>query len=125
MWHKLELLGASILAVFAPVKTVALVSMVLIMADFMTGLLVAKKKRRKITSAGFRRTLTKAFVYEIAILMGFLSERYLLGGDIPVVKLISSFIGLVELKSILENLDILHGQKIFKTLVKNLGSKNK
>ena len=46
----------STVAVFAPIKAVILVTGILIFADLFTGIMAARKKGEKITSAGLRRT---------------------------------------------------------------------
>ena len=114
----------STLAVFAPIKAVLLVTGVLIFADLITGIMAAKKKGQKITSAGLRRTVTKLAIYNTAIMIGFLVETYMLGGFIPISKIASGLIGVVESASLYENLNVLHGDDIFKALIKQLGSIN-
>jgi hypothetical protein len=114
----------STLAVFAPIKAVLLVTGVLIFADLITGILVARKKGQPITSAGLRRTVTKIAIYNTAIMVGFLAETYMLEGFIPVSKIASGLIGVVEMASLYENLNVLHGSNIFKSLIQRLGSVN-
>lgn len=120
----LETLLLSILAVFAPIKGVIITAMVLILADLITGILAARKKGESITSAGLRRTVTKVAVYLAAICLGFLVEKYMLSDLLPVSKIVSALIGAVEAKSIFENLDVLNGSSIFKSLIEKLGSIN-
>jgi|ERR1019366_1430402 hypothetical protein len=114
----------SLAAVFAPVEHVMIVTLAMIAMDLITGLLAARKQAIPISSSGLRRTITKMFVYEIVIAMGFLVETYMTGAAIPVVKIITSFIGLTELKSCMENLDIINGSSILKTIIEKLGSQN-
>lgn len=114
----------SCVAVFAPIKAVILVTGLLIFADLITGILAARKKGQKITSAGLRRTVTKIFIYNAAIMLGFLAETYMLDGFIPVSKIASGLIAVVELASLYENLNVLHGSNIFKQLIDRLGSIN-
>lgn len=114
----------SLLAVFAPIKGILLVTGFLIVADLISGVLAAKKRGESITSAGLRRSLTKIFVYNLAVISGFLVEQYMLSSIFPISKLISGLIALVELKSILENLNIVNGSDIFKTVLDKLGSIN-
>lgn len=123
MKHFSSLLLASI-AVFAPVKALIIVAAILIFADLITGILAARKKGQKINSAGLRRTVTKLFVYEAAIMLGFLVEHYMIADFFPVSKIAAGLISLVEFKSILENLDVLNGSPVFKSLIEKLGSVN-
>lgn len=113
----LEALALSILAVFAPIKAVMLVTLVLIIADTITGILAARKRGEPITSTGFKRTVGKLLLYESALCLAFLVEQYITGPAIPVSKLVSSMIGLTELKSILENCDDISGKSIFQAVV--------
>lgn len=113
----------SIVAVFAPIHAILITTMVLIFMDLILGTYAAYKRGEEITSAGLRRTITKMFVYQIVLMTSFLGETYLLGGIIPVVKLVAGFIGLVEIKSLLENASSITNLD-FKSIIKKLGSKN-
>lgn len=86
--------------------------------------MAAHKKKKPITSAGFRRTVVKVFVYEMAILTAFLTQTYLTGADIPVSSIVAGFIGLTELTSILENLNKVSDNKLLSTIISKLGSIN-
>lgn len=114
----------STLAVFAPIKAIILVTGILIFSDLITGVWAAHKQGKKIKSAGLRRSVTKIFVYHAAIMLGFLVEQYMLDGFLPVSKIAAGLISVVEMKSILENLDVINGSPIFKDLIKKLGSDN-
>ena len=114
----------STLAVFAPIKALLLVTGILIFSDLISGILAAIKKGQKISSAGMRRTITKVAVYNAAIMLGFLTETYMLDGFLPLSKIVSGLISVVEFKSILENLDVVNGNPIFKSLIEKLGSIN-
>jgi hypothetical protein len=114
----------STLAVFAPIKAVILVTGLLIFFDLITGIWAAKKKGQQITSAGLRRTVTKCFVYNAAIMLGFLAETYMLDGFLPISKICSGLIAVVEIASLLENLNTINGSPIFKSLIDKLGSIN-
>lgn len=124
MKQQLLTLLIAIGAVFAPVKQVMVVTLIIMSIDLILGIAAAKKRKEPISSAGLRRTITKLFVYEIAICLGFLVQTYMLGELIPVVKIISSFIGLTELKSCMENLDDINGEPILKAIIDKLGSTN-
>jgi len=117
-------LGASILAIFAPIKAIIVVTGVLIVTDLVTGILAARKRGEKISSAGLRRTATKVFVYNIAVISGFLIERYMLEDFISISKITAGIIGVVEFTSILENLNTINGSPIFKQIIDKLGSIN-
>lgn len=114
----------SAIAVLAPIQAVIIAIVVVVFMDLILGLLAAVKRGDKITSAGLRRTVSKILVYQIAIITGFVCEKYLINSLIPLSSLISGIIGMVEMKSLLEHADELNGSPIFKTLVKKLGSDN-
>lgn len=117
-------LAISAMAVFAPIKELLLVTLVLILVDLVTGVLAARKKGKEIKSAGIRRTVSKLTIYMTSICVGFLIEQYMLDGFMPVSKLAAGLISVVEGKSIFENLDVLNGSPIFKALIQKLGSVN-
>lgn len=124
MLQQLKSFIIAISAVFAPVKAVIIVTGVLVISDLITGLFAAHKRGEKITSAGLRRTVTKIAVYLTAICLGFLVEKYMIDSILPISKLISGIIGVVELKSLMENLNVIHGSDIFKSIIEKLGSVN-
>ena len=112
------------LAVLAPIKAVFITTALLVAADLVLGVIAARKRGEAITSAGFRRTVSKLLVYEAAVILGFLSEQYLTGASIPVSKIISAYIGLTEITSIIENLNFINGSSVFNGLLSKLGSQN-
>lgn len=118
-----KLLVVSI-AALAPIQAVIISVGVLVLADMITGIWAAYKRNEPIKSAGLRRTVSKFIIYQIAIITGFIVEHYLIGDIVPVVKLIGGIIGLVELKSILENANSITGTDLFKLLIERLGSQN-
>ncbi len=120
----LEAAFLACMAVFAPIKAVLITTLVLVLLDTVTGVYAAWKRKEPITSAQLRRSITKIFVYELALGMAFLAQQYLIGDTMPVCKLVSTLIGLVETKSILESLDEVNGKPIFTSLIASLGSKN-
>jgi phage-related holin len=123
--QKLSSLLVSILVVFAPVKATLITVMVLTVADLISGIMAARKERKKITSSGLKRTIIKTTVYEAVIMLGFLTERYMTGDAIPVVKILAGFIGLTELKSVMENIERISGMSIIKLLIDRLNRSDK
>jgi hypothetical protein len=112
------------LAVFAPAKAALFTVGLLVFLDFILGILAARKQSIPITSAGMGRTVVKSLVYELAILLAFLVQTYLTGATMPVMSIVSGFIGVTELTSVLENLEIISGQPLLKIIVAALSSKN-
>lgn len=113
-----------ILVLLAPIKAVMATVGFLIFIDLGSGIWAALKRKEKISSAALRRTISKMIIYQMAVISGFLIEKYLVGGDLPVTKIVAGFIGIVEFKSILENSNFILGTDVFKTLIEKLGSKN-
>jgi phage-related holin len=119
----LKAIAISLVAIFAPIKAMLATTLVLIVADLILGIIAAHKRGEAITSAGLRRSVTKIFVYEVAIMLGFLAETYLIG-SVPIVRLIGGLISVVEVASILENLNSISGTNLLKSVVQKLGSQN-
>lgn len=114
----------SIAAVFAPIQPIIITVGVLIFADCFTGVWAAIERKERISSAALRRTVSKMFIYQTALLSGYLVELYMINQLLPISKLVAGAIGMVEFKSILENCTAISGQDLFKSLIKKLGSKN-
>ena len=111
-------------ALLTPIKSMLIATGLLIFADLILGVWAAHKRNEAITSAGLRRSVTKFLVYQLVIITGFVVEKWLLDDLLPVSKLVSGVIGLVELKSLLENANTIHGSDLFKTVINKLGSDN-
>lgn len=118
----LRKLVLSVLIVLAPIHPVMVTALLLVIVDLITGIMAAKKRREKITSEKLRRSITKLFIYQTTIVLGFLTETYLTGGIVPLSKIISSFIGLTEMKSLMENLNVVSGGSLLKALIKKLNA---
>ncbi len=121
---KMPLLLVSIMAIFAPIQSAMIAAMTLIVVDLVSGIMAARKRKETISSAGLGRTLLKVIIYQVAIMLGFLTETYLTGAAIPVSKIITGYIGLTELTSIVENMNVISGKSLMKALVDKLSSKN-
>ncbi len=121
---KFKLLSAALLSVFAPIRSVLLTALTLVLADLILGILASHKRGEKITSAGLQRTIVKLVVYMAAIMLAFLTQTYLTGETVAVCKIVSSFVGLTELTSIVESLNELSGGSLLKALLDKFGSQN-
>jgi hypothetical protein len=124
LWNSLLKVLMLCMIILAPIKAAMIVVGCLIFIDLMTGIWAAIKRQQPVTSAALRRTISKMIIYQIAVISGFLIEHYLVQGELPIVKIVAGFIGIVEFKSILENGNFILGTDIFKTLISKLGSKN-
>lgn len=106
--------------VFAPIKATLLTVMILTMADLIAGVWAARARKEAITSSGFKRTIIKILAYEVVVMLGYLTEQYLTGDLIPVVKILAGLIGMTELKSVIENIQDISGVPLMQLLVKKL-----
>ncbi len=120
----LQAFALSTLMVFAPIKTALATALVLIIADMITGIWAAYKRREKISSADLRRSVSKLAIYELTLCFSYLAEHYMMSDQLPALKIVSGMIGLVELKSILENLNSISGNDLLKSIISKLGSTN-
>jgi hypothetical protein len=120
----LQIMLLAILSTFAPIKMAIITVLVLVLADLVTGVMASIKDKKPITSAGFRRTVIKIFLYEAALMLGFMAETYLLDKSMPICKMVSSMIGLTEMHSIVENMNAISGGELFAALITKLGSVN-
>lgn len=121
----LKACGIALLAVLSPIQAVLFSVMALVALDTFLGLLAAHKRSERIDSKGMRRTVVKIAVYQAAVIGAHLIQTYLTGDLIPAVKLVGSAIGLVEMKSLLENADEINGAPVFQGLIQRLQSKSR
>lgn len=94
--------------VLAPIKMLMFSVGVLVVCDMILGILKARRNKEPITSEGLKRTVTKTFVYQLAILVAHLVDSELITG-MGVLKVVSGLIAITEVKSIFENLHIITG----------------
>ena len=105
-------------AFLAPIATVIFAVLFLIFVDMVTGILASFKEKQRITSSAMSRTIAKTFVYCTTIIVTYVVHKYLLVGfDFPVESIVSGFIALTEMKSILENLDRISNHSVLKDLI--------
>jgi hypothetical protein len=98
----------AVVAFVAPIHTLIIAIGILLSADFVTGVARAIKRGDKVSSRKMRRSIYKALGYQLAVLSGFAFEL-LMPGVLPFAKLIAAAVGLVEFKSILENVTAMTG----------------
>lgn len=126
--HKLQLLALHacglIGAFLAPVHGVMIAVSVLVLLDFITGVLSSMKSKKKITSKGFQQTIYKTLAYQAVIVTALVLEKYLIP-ELPVIKVVSSLIAVTETKSLLENVEVLTGIDFWGAMVSKLPVLNK
>lgn len=118
-------LTISAIAVLAPVHSILIVTGILIVLDFITGIWAAYKREEKIKSARMRDSVTKMVIFQVAVISGFLMEKYMLDNSIPVSKIVAGVIAATEGLSLFENLNTISGKNVFGALIEKLGSRNK
>lgn len=105
-------------AFLAPIATVIFAVLFLIFVDLVTGILASIKEKQTITSSAMSRTIAKTFVYCTTIIVTYVVHKYLLVGfDFPIESIVSGFIALTEMKSILENMDRISNHSVLKDLI--------
>jgi len=83
-------------------KLLAIFIVILVIIDFITGVIKAKHLNEKVESSKFRRTVLKLYVYySLVITLGIVD--YMVGVNL-FLKVGYAFIGITEGKSIIENL---------------------
>lgn len=110
--------------VFLPIEKTLVAIFALIVLDLITGLLAARKEKITWTSAGLSRTIVKFLVYESAVLLAFIVDKYLPVPFVQLSQLAAGFVGLTELTSIMENINIISGMNLLDALIKKLSSTN-
>ena len=105
-----------------PIHPVLLATLALVITDMITGVWAALKKGSRITSFMLRRTPSKLLGYWLGILAGFGIE-FLVEG-VPAVKTIAAVVALTEGKSIFENLHVITGVDLWKTVLDKVHGTN-
>jgi phage-related holin len=115
----------AVAVVFAPIQGMLGAALALIVLDLITGILASRKRQEPLSSSGLQRTIVKLVVYEVSIAAAFIAQHYLLNDSLPCANIMASFVGITELKSVLENMNDISGQDLLKTVIDKLGSSNK
>lgn len=114
---------ASILSIFIPIKAMAIAALCVTILDMILGVAAAKKQGLPITSSGLKQTIIKIFVYEMALILGLIIQKYLMQDSMPLTNLVATLIGCTELKSVAENLEIISGQPFLTALITIISNK--
>ncbi|WP_299223495.1 phage holin family protein [uncultured Psychroserpens sp.] len=105
-----------LLALLSPVNAVIVTMIFLIIVDFITGAYASFKNHVTIRSSRIGHTISKFFIYNLVILAAFFLEEHIVN-EVPFLKIIAGFIAITEIKSILENYNVIYGKNPFKALV--------
>jgi hypothetical protein len=119
----LKLIGLGITTFLMPISATLYWTMGIVVVDLITGILVSKKAGIPIQSKGIRNTAIKLCVYLLTLVLARGVEVYLTNGLVPVMNICSTIIGLGELKSVLENFDILASGSLLKLVIRAIQSR--
>jgi hypothetical protein len=122
--HYLKYIAIAVWITLVPVRPAIISVMALPLVDLCFALTIAKRSGQSITSSGLKRTVAKILMYEAATVLAFIVETYLINGWVPIVKTVTGIIGMTELKSCLEHLDDLGGNKLFGSILAALAPQN-
>ena len=106
----------AIVVVLSPIKAALAAAFGLVVADLITGIMAAKKQNKPITSSGLKSTVIKLTVYQLAIILAFIVEKYLVQG-MALTNIVTSYVGLTELLSINENIEVISGTNLLEGII--------
>lgn len=107
-------------ALLAPAHAAMGAVMALPVVDLVLALAVARKNGQSVTSGGLKRTVAKILMYELAVILAYVTQATLTGDLVPALRIVAGLIGVTELKSCLEHLDEMSGGSFFKTAIDRL-----
>ena len=99
----------SLFAVISPVMPLLLTTGFLIMADFCFGIFRAYKTGEVITSRKMGNSISKIFLYNLAILSMYLLNHYIINTELPLEKIVAGLIAITEIRSIDESFNKMFG----------------
>ncbi|NPV12913.1 MAG: hypothetical protein HPY57_14170 [Ignavibacteria bacterium] len=118
-----------IISYLAPISGLFHLMLFLVFLDLITALIrdwkikkarTIKQKIRRVKSKKLRRTLVKLFLYIMFIIATYSIPKICFNNTFYLAELMTSFISIIELKSISENMDIINESDIFTTLFKKI-----
>jgi hypothetical protein len=112
------------LSILLPIKELMLTVGFLVAADLVVGIWKALKLKQRIRSRRMSDTVTKLLLYQLAIISGFLIEKYVLTEILPIAKLIGTVIAIIEFKSIIESIEAVTNQDIWSRIKVLIGRKS-
>lgn len=110
-------LWIGLVAFISPLFPLAILVSTLIGTDFVFGIYRVYKTKQEINSRKMGHTISKLFLYNLAVLSVFMLEKLVFGTDTQFTKVVVGVIAMVELKSIDESFRILYGFSIYESLI--------
>lgn len=115
---------SAILAYFAPLKGVYWLILLIVAADFLTGIWASARKRVPRSSKRLRKSLEKLLCYLGVIYLFFEFENQIgIQEWVCTYKMITGFIFVAEIISILENMAIITEHPVFLKIIKLIRGK--
>ncbi len=105
------------LSMIAPAANLMFAIGFLVVSDFVTGVLAARKREEQISSKRMRNSITKGIGYMVAILVAYMMQKIFIK-DFEVMKIVAALVAFIELKSIDENLESMTGKSLFNQFLK-------
>lgn len=112
------------LSILLPIKELMLTVGFLVGADLVVGIWKALKLKQRIRSRRMSDTVTKLLLYQVAIISGFLIEKYVITEMLPIAKLVGTVIAIIEFKSIIESIEAVTKQDIWSRIKSLIGRKS-
>lgn len=105
------------LGLLAPLSSVFIAVLILIIADWITGIWKSLKCKRRLTSYRLRLSVTKIVTYFLAIYLAALVNDFLMPGlGINTASYVAAYIGVTELISVFENISVITGKRLLRDL---------
>lgn len=105
-------------AFLLPVVKVIYTIIFLLVVDLITGLWASKKEKQPITSSALSRTIGKLLIYSTTVILAFIVNKYLLEGfGFPIENIVSGFIAITEMTSIMENMNRISERPVLNDLI--------
>jgi phage-related holin len=108
---------AFLISYFTPAFPLMMAIGFFVVADFITGVMAAKKRGEEILSKKMRPSVTKGIGYMVAILVALVFQNHFLPG-FEVMKIVAGLIAFIEVKSLDENFRTITGKSLFKQFLK-------
>lgn len=116
--------AVAVIGALAPIHAALATVLGLIIVDLVSGIAAAVRLQQPVTSNKLKKTVIKLLVYELSIVLAYVVGTYLTGPSVPVLQVVTSVIGLTELRSILENLRSITGYDVFDVILQRVSANN-
>lgn len=104
------------LAYFSPIKGFIHAVVFLWLVDWIFGVWKARKRKQRLTSYKFRKTISKITGYLACIVVTYIFEREMMWDSLYITRVIAAYIAWTELLSIYENIAVITGKEFIKDL---------